>query len=60
MAASLATASAYVVTAGLSDPQKATLLVSPVYLVLYLLSGTASRQAHRLVDAWVPRIVPHE
>ncbi len=50
MAASLTTASAYVVTAGLSDPQKATLLVSPVYLVLYLLSGTASRQAHRLVD----------
>ena len=39
----------YVATADLSEPQQAVLLVAPVYLVLYLLSGVASRRAHTLV-----------
>lgn len=39
-----------VVTAGLNEPQKAALLVGPVYFVLYVLSGLASRHAHRLVS----------
>ena len=36
---------------GLSDAQRASLLVAPVYLLLYLLSATASRHAHRFVDS---------
>lgn len=34
----------------MSDIQQSTLLVGPVYLVLYLLAGVASRSAHRVVD----------
>ena len=34
----------------MSEIQQATLLVGPVYLLLYLLSGTASRQAYRISD----------
>ncbi len=41
----------YVATADLSEPQQAVLLVAPVYLALHLLSGVASRRAHRLVSA---------
>ena len=41
----------YAATADLSEPQQAVLLVAPVYLVLYLLSGVASRRAHGLVSA---------
>lgn len=33
----------------MSDIQKSTLLVGPVYLILYLLAGVASRNAHRVV-----------
>ncbi|MBT3604470.1 MAG: MFS transporter [Candidatus Latescibacteria bacterium] len=33
----------------MSDIQKSTLLVGPVYLLLYLLAGFASRNAHRVV-----------
>jgi hypothetical protein len=38
-------------TEGLDEPQKAAVLVGPVYFVLYVLSALASRQAHRLVGA---------
>ncbi len=38
-------------TADLSEPQQAVLFVAPTYLVLYLLSGVASRRAHGLVSA---------
>ena len=41
----------YVATTELSAPQQAVLLVAPAYLVLYLLSGVASRRAHWLVSA---------
>lgn len=33
----------------MSDIQKSTLLVGPIYLILYLLAGFASRNAHRVV-----------
>ncbi len=36
---------------GLTDTQRASLLVTPVYLVLHLLSATASRHAHRFADS---------
>ncbi len=41
----------YIGTADLSEPQQAVLFVAPTYLVLYLLSGVASRRAHGLVSA---------
>jgi len=34
----------------MSDIQQTTLLVGPVYLILYLLAGFSSRNAHRVVD----------
>ncbi len=40
----------YIGTADLSEPQQAVLFVAPTYLVLYLLSGVASRRAHGLVS----------
>jgi MFS family permease len=46
----VAMASGFVATSGLNEVQQSTLLVSPVYLVLYVLSGVASRQAHNLVN----------
>jgi hypothetical protein len=51
------TAAATVVTARmfvgveLSEPRRAVFLVAPVYLVLYLLSGVASRRAHAVAAA---------
>jgi MFS family permease len=39
------------VEADLSEPQRAVFLVVPVYLVLYLLSGLASRRAHTVAVA---------
>lgn len=36
----------------MSEIQQSTLLVGPVYLVLYLLAGLASRKAHRVVMVW--------
>ena len=50
MAAAAVWLGAFVVTEGLSKPQKTVLLASPVFFVLYLLSAAASRNAHRLVD----------
>ena len=47
-AAALALAAHWVITAELSEIQQTTLLIGPVYFVLYLLSGLASRQAHRV------------
>lgn len=47
-AAALAGAAHWVATSTMSETQQATLLVGPVYFVLYLLSGAASRQAHRI------------
>ena len=49
--AAIALAGAWVVTAGYSEIQRTTLLVGPVYMVLYLLAGMASRNAHRVI-AW--------
>ena len=46
----LALAGHWAATARMSEIQQATLLVGPVYLVLHLLSGTASRYAHRLAQ----------
>jgi len=46
-AAALAAAAHWVVTAEMSDTRQTTLLIGPVYFALYLLSATASRQAHR-------------
>ena len=36
-------------TRTMSEIQQTTLLIGPLYLVLHLLAGTASRQAHRVV-----------
>ncbi|MBT4502218.1 MAG: MFS transporter [Gemmatimonadetes bacterium] len=47
-AAALIGAAHWVTTSTMSETQQATLLVGPVYFVLYLLSGAASRQAHRI------------
>jgi MFS family permease len=47
-AAALVGAAHWVATSTMSETQQATLLVGPVYFVLYLLSGAASRQAHRI------------
>lgn len=41
---------ALLVSSHLSEPQQASLLVGPVYFVLYMLSALASRKAHILVD----------
>ncbi len=38
------------VMAGLTETRQTSLLVGPVYFVLYLLSAVASRQAHRVAD----------
>ena len=48
--AALATAAHWVVTSEMSDIQQATLLIGPVYFLLYLLSGLASRYAYRVAD----------
>jgi MFS family permease len=46
-AAAAALAARFVMTEGLAGPQKAALLVGPVYFVLYVVSALASRHAHR-------------
>ena len=46
--AAVAAAAHWVMTAKMSDIQQTTLLIGPVYLVLYLLAGVASRKAHRV------------
>ncbi len=50
-AAAIAAAIHWSVTQGLSQVQQSTLLIAPLYLVLHLMAGYASRQAHRVVDA---------
>jgi len=45
--AAVAAAAGWIITTGMSDTQQTTLLVGPVYLVLYLASGLASRWSHR-------------
>ena len=50
-AAAAVTVAGYVVVEDWTEPQQAVLLVAPVYLALYLLSGVASRRAHVLADA---------
>ncbi len=50
-AAAAVTVAAYVVVEDWTEPQQAVLLVAPVYLGLYLLSGVASRRAHVLANA---------
>ncbi|MEW6749423.1 MAG: MFS transporter [Candidatus Latescibacterota bacterium] len=50
--AAVAAAAHWAVTARLSEVQQATLLVGPVYLVLHLLGGLASRHAHALAALW--------
>lgn len=45
--AAVAAAAGWIVTTGMSDTQQTTLLVGPVYLVLFLASGLASRWSHR-------------
>ena len=50
-AAAAVTVAGYAVTEDWTEPQQAVLLVAPVYLALYLLSGVASRQAHVLANA---------
>ena len=40
----------FVITEGLTVPQKTVLVATPVFFVLYLLAAAASRNAHRLVD----------
>ena len=51
MAAAVSSTTGLLNVSGLSDAQRASLLVAPVYLLLYLLSATASRHAHRFVDS---------
>ncbi|MGY8826764.1 MAG: hypothetical protein ACKVJG_23075 [Candidatus Latescibacterota bacterium] len=48
-ALALTVAAHWVASEGMSEIQRTTLLVGPVYFALYLLSGAASRQAHRVV-----------
>jgi MFS family permease len=50
-AAAIAAAAGWIATTGMSDTQQTTLLVGPVYLVLYLASGLASRWSHRVASA---------
>lgn len=45
----IALAAHWAIGANMSDIQRTTLLVGPIYFALYLLSGIASRQAHRIV-----------
>jgi MFS family permease len=47
--AAVALAAHWMTTGELSEIQQSVFLVGPVYFVLYLLSGVASRQAHRVV-----------
>ena len=51
-AAAIATAAYWLVPMEMSEIQQVTILVGPVYLVLHLLEGLASRNAHR-VSEWV-------
>ncbi|MDA0335834.1 MAG: MFS transporter, partial [bacterium] len=50
-AAAIAAAAHWSQTRGMSQIQQSTLLIGPLYLILHLLAGTASRQAHRVVEA---------
>jgi len=49
--AALPLTSLIIVTSGLDKPQKTALLVGPIYFMLHVLSGIASRNAHRIVDS---------
>ena len=51
LAAVAITAIGPLVTGGLTDIQRTTLLIGPVYVVLHLASSAASRRAHRVVSA---------
>lgn len=48
-AAAIVLASHWLATDQMSEIQRTTLLIGPVYLLLYLLAGVASRVAHRFV-----------
>jgi hypothetical protein len=50
--AALSLGAALALPEGLGEPQRAALLVGPVYFGLYLVSAAASRKAHRLKDLW--------
>jgi hypothetical protein len=50
-AAAISAAMHWSQTRTMSQIQQTTLLIGPLYLVLHLLAGTASRQAHRVVAA---------
>ena len=61
-AAAIAAAAHWAATREMSQIQQTTLLIGPLYLVLHLLAGTASRHAHRVVDAlghedWAARLL---
>jgi MFS family permease len=47
-AAAISMAATIAVTSKVSDTQRTALLVGPVYVVLYLLAGLASRRSHRV------------
>jgi MFS family permease len=51
LAAVAITAIGPLVAGGLTDIQRTTLLIGPVYVVLHLASSAASRRAHRVVSA---------
>ncbi len=50
-AAAISMAAAVAVTSRVSDTQRTALLVGPVYVVLYLLAGLASRRSHHVSAA---------
>ena len=50
-ALALGATAGFVATADMSTTQQTALLVGPVYFVLHLLSGVASRHSHRVADA---------
>ncbi|MHC5210212.1 MAG: MFS transporter [Planctomycetota bacterium] len=50
-ALAIALALSWFTSDGWSDTQRSALLIGPVYIVLHLLSGVASRRSHRVSDA---------
>lgn len=50
-AAALSAAATAVVTTSLSETQRTAILVGPVYVLLYLLAGFASRRSHQVSEA---------
>ena len=49
-AAAITAGEYWVVTESLSEIQQTALVVGPVYLILYLIAGVASRQSHRIAS----------